>query len=228
MDTEDTAIVADEMSHKACVDKCMQDAEARKKRRATLRGSQVAERKAAEAKAKDEIRAWQEEIKKEKKAAKADKAAIRESIRKRFENASIEELSFDVQKAAEANEDFAVEALQELLDEKALGGMEEVVNDEVEIGRLRALIANAPPGEEGSEVVEKAVNDLADMGVTIDAEEVKISREQAIFEGKDVPPANKEDLIKQDYETYGKYNKGGRRRKTRRGKKGRRKTKGRV
>ena len=213
MDTEDTA---------------MQDAEARKKRRATIRGSQAVERKVAEANAKDEIRAWQEEIKKEKKAAKADKTAIRESIRKRFENASIEELSFDVQKAAEANEDFAVEALQELLDEKALGGMEEVVNDEVEIGHLRALIANAPPGEEGSEVVEKAVNDLAEMGVTIDAEEVKMTREQAIFEGNKVPPANEEDLRKQYYETYGKYNRGGRRRKTRRGNKGRRKTKGRV
>lgn len=213
MDTEDTA---------------MQDAEARKKRRATIRGSQEVERKVAEAKAKDEIRAWQEEIKKEKKAAKADKTAIRESIRKRFENASIEELSFDVQKAAEANEDFAVEALQELLDEKALGGMEEVVNDEVEIGHLRALIANAPPGEEGSEVVEKAVNDLAEMGVTIDAEEVKMTREQAIFEGNKVPPANEEALKEEHYQRYGKYNRGGRRRKTRRGNKGRRKTKGRV
>ena len=213
MDTEDTA---------------MQDAEARKKRRATLRESQAVERKVAEAKAKDEISAWKEEIKKEKKAAKADKAAIRESIRKRFENASIEELSFDVQKAAEANEDFAVEALQELLDEKALGGMEEVVNDEVEIGHLRALIANAPPGEEGSEVVEKAVNDLAEMGVTIDAEEVKMTREQAIFEGNKVPPANEEALKEEHYQRYGKYNKGGRRRKTRRGNKGRRKTKGRV
>ena len=191
--------------------------------------------KAAKAASELAMKEWAKEIEKVAKEVRNDRSKITAMIRKKFADATYDELVFDSALAKEAGERFAMLALEEMIAEKVDEQIEEEKEETEEIRRLRMFLDKAPREERESPVVQDALEKLElATGIMFDfsngnATPKVLTREEIVLrageKGLPVPPLTDKDIAEHKSRYGPMYGVGGRRRKTKKTKKSRRKSK---